>query len=67
MMLIGPSTFYQLIKIQGFWKKVSLLFELLVGILLKIQLKAKLFFQKPCIAMAIDEKFIAKKITKAIR
>jgi len=33
---------YQLFM-QGFWKKVLLLIEILVGILLKIQLKAILF------------------------
>jgi len=33
--------------IQGFWKKVSLLIELLVGILLKIQLKLIPFSRNP--------------------
>jgi len=36
-----------LYRVSG--KKVSLLIELLVGILLKLQLKTILFFQKPCI------------------
>jgi len=37
----------KLYRVSG--KKVSLLIKLLVGILLKFQLKAILFFQKPCI------------------
>jgi len=42
--------------VQGFWKKLSLLIELLGRFLLKIQLKVMLFFQKPCITLIKDLK-----------